>query len=603
MSTATATLAFDIIARDKASGDFKKFGGNVDAAATKMDKARDKLKAFAKVAAVGFVAAGGAAAKFGIDAIGAASDLNETVSKSQVIFGDSFAAMDKWARGAATNMGMSRQAALDASAGFGDMFSQLGFAGKQAAGMSREVVQLSADLGSFNNLPTADVADRMSAAFRGEFDSLQALIPNINAARVEKEALAATGKKSADALTAQEKAAATLAIVQKDGARAAGDFARTSDGLANQQKILKARFADVQAEIGQKLLPIAVKITTWAADKGVPLFQKLVDKMVSVAEGFGEVAEFAGNNKTALKALGATITALIVVTKAHAVATGVAAAGGLLKYLKATKVVTAATKVYTAVQWLLNAALKANPIGIVITVLAALGVAIKMAWERSETFRKVTKGAFEAVAKAGRWLWNNALQPVFKFIVEGIGWLLSKWGQMLKALGKVPGFGWAKAAGETMEAAGRKATEMAADIKKIPNHHHTRITADTRGANLAISYTRSQLASLQALASRGIRVAGVTGYGGFTARAIGGPIGPGRDVLVGERGPEIIRANQPGRVMTAKQTQRAMSGGGSGGANLTINVNGARDPKGIVREIRREFRLHGGSVEAFLGAR
>lgn len=208
--------------------------------------------------------AGGMAATMGVgllaqgfsSATNAASDLNETVNKAGVIFGKNFASMDKWAQGAATSLGMSRQAALDAAAGFGDMFSQIGFASGEASKMSRSVVQMSADLGSFNNLDTADVADRISAAFRGEYDSLQKVIPNINAARVEHEALAATGKKTAKELTAAEKATAVLAIVQKDGARAMGDFAKTSDGAANAEKILAAKTEDVKARFGQALLPV-----------------------------------------------------------------------------------------------------------------------------------------------------------------------------------------------------------------------------------------------------------------------------------------------------------------------------------------------------------
>ena len=58
---------------------------------------------------------------------------------------------------------------LEAASGFGDMFDQLGFTNDQATKMSRSVVQMSADLGSFNNLPTADVAERIAAGFRGEF--------------------------------------------------------------------------------------------------------------------------------------------------------------------------------------------------------------------------------------------------------------------------------------------------------------------------------------------------------------------------------------------------------------------------------------------------
>lgn len=243
-----------------------------------LDRSSSKLsgtfKKMGLAAATGFALLGAAAVKGGIDAIGKASDLNETLSKSSAIFGDNASAMDKWAKGAARSAGLSRQAALEAAAGFGDMFTQIGFTSDNAAKMSKDVVQMSADLGSFNNLDTADVADRMSAAFRGEYDSLQAVIPNINAARVESEALAKTGKKTAKELTAQEKAAAVLAIVHKDGSRAMGDFKKTSGGLANQQKILRAQFENLQGAIGQKLLPVAILLVTWFNDKAMPAMRR-----------------------------------------------------------------------------------------------------------------------------------------------------------------------------------------------------------------------------------------------------------------------------------------------------------------------------------------
>jgi hypothetical protein len=120
-------------------------------------------------------------------AISAASDLNETVNKSSVIFGSNASAVDTWAKGAARSIGLSRGAALEAAAGFGNMYAQLGFSADAAAKMSMKTVQMAADLGSFNNLPTADVAEMIAGAFRGEYDSLQRLIPNISAARVEKK--------------------------------------------------------------------------------------------------------------------------------------------------------------------------------------------------------------------------------------------------------------------------------------------------------------------------------------------------------------------------------------------------------------------------------
>lgn len=221
-------------------------------------------------------------------AIDKASDLNETVSKSKSIFGEQQAAMQQWSQGAAQAMGLSSQKALDAATSFGDMFRQLGDSAPVAAQTSQQVVQLAADLGSFNNLETGDVIDRLSASFRGEYDSLQAIIPNINAARVEQEALTESGKTSASQLTQQEKAHATLAIVMKDGARAQGDFAKTADGAANTAKRNAAAFEDLQAKVGQGLLS-AFQALQGAMGGLISGASVLVDGVAKIAHVFSEL--------------------------------------------------------------------------------------------------------------------------------------------------------------------------------------------------------------------------------------------------------------------------------------------------------------------------
>lgn len=209
----------------------------------------------------------------------AASDLNETTSMAGVIFGKNAKAMDAWAQNAPRALGLAREEALRASATFGDMFLQLGFAEDKAADMSKAVLQMAADLGSFKNLETADVTERIAAAFRGEYDSLQMLVPNINAARVETEALAATGKANAASLSAQEKAAATLAIVQKDSARAQGDFARTADGAANATKTASAMTKDLMAQVGQGLLPAYIAMVAFGRDEVIPFLSETADRL------------------------------------------------------------------------------------------------------------------------------------------------------------------------------------------------------------------------------------------------------------------------------------------------------------------------------------
>jgi hypothetical protein len=279
-------ISFDVIARDRASSTFSKISKSSSTAESSLSK-------FGKKAAVALsgLAVGYKAVSFLKDSVKAASDLNETTNKSAVIFGKNQKAIVGWAKTSDTALGLSKQAAMDAASSYGDMFLQLGIGRDRATKMSTGVVQLAADLGSFNNLGTDDVLERIAGGFRGEYDALQKVIPNISAARVQQEALRQTHKKSVTDLTAAEKASATLAIIQKDGARAAGDFAKTSDGLANSQKIQAAKVENLKAKIGTGLLPVQLAYTKFMSDKAVPAVSKFVSGM---QDGTGAGGKFAG---------------------------------------------------------------------------------------------------------------------------------------------------------------------------------------------------------------------------------------------------------------------------------------------------------------------
>lgn len=499
---ASTTLAFDIIARDRASEKFDKVGSSVGGMSS-------KLKTFAAVGGAALAAAGVAAGKFAIDAIGAASDLNETMSKSSVIFGKNAGEVQKWAGNAARTMGLSKQAALEAASGFGDMFTQIGFSGDQATNMSKKVVQMSADLGSFNNLETADVAERMSAAFRGEFDSLQALVPNINAARVETEALAMTGKKSAKELTAQEKAAATLAIVQKDGARAAGDFARTSDGLANQQKILSAQFENTKAKIGTALLPVATKFVQFLNNGFGPAAQKagafFKEHILPPMKDFGEkiapkVRDLMDKVKGAFKDAQPWFEL----------------AGKVFKNV-----------VGPALTWVAS---------VVLTHLA----------RRMEMLGK----AVGVAGKAGIWLWNNAFAPTIRFLLRGFAMVTEGWAIVLRGLSKVPGFGWARKAADSMENAARKARGLAESVNAIPSNKHVNITVGVSGQQALNTLLRLNRGGAGSSAPAGP----VIGHAAGTSYWRGGP------TRVHEQGPEIIDLPGGTRIIPAGLS-RQMAGG------------------------------------------
>lgn len=85
-------------------------------------------------------------------------------------------------------------------------------------------------------------------------------------------------------------------------------------------------------------------------------------------------------------------------------------------FAKSAKLASAAAKVWTAVQWLLNAAMSANPIGIVVIAIAALVAAFIIAYKKSATFRKIVHAALHGVKVAAMAVWHwlkNSFVPFF----------------------------------------------------------------------------------------------------------------------------------------------------------------------------------------------
>jgi len=309
-------------------------------------------------------AAGGVALLKG--AIDAAADFGETVSKSRNIFGQASADVEKFAATAATSFGISKTAALGAATNFGNIFTQIGFTSEASAKLSTNLIKTAADLGSFNNVDPTDVLDRIAGAMNGEFDSLQQLIPGINAARVEQEALALSGKTAAKELTAQEKVTATLAIITKDGAKAQDDFAETSTGLANQQRILAARFEDAKVAIGEKLLPAAVALTNFFGENVGPVLVKAGD----VIRG---LSGFVSDNRVVILALATAYAASL----APAMLSVAVIAGGQLVLALRSVAAAAAT-----------AATAAAPFIAVAAVVGGAALAFQRGKQEAEAFRQ-----------------------------------------------------------------------------------------------------------------------------------------------------------------------------------------------------------------------
>jgi hypothetical protein len=281
-----------------ASG-FEKAVSKVEGLGKKMGGA---LATTGKVAGAALLGAGVAVGAFALKAVGNASDLQEAMSKVSVVFGDQAGEIAKWADGSAKSMGISTRAALEGAGTLGNLFSAMKVAPAATAEMSKSIMGLASDLASFNNADPAEVMDALRAGLVGETEPLRKFGVNLNQARIEAKALEMGLWDGKDAISAGAKAQAAYALIMEDTTLAQGDFARTSGGLANQQRILKAQVENLSAKIGTALLPIVTKVVNWITSEAIPAaerwwqrwqpaFDRIISKVGDLGRYFGIVKD------------------------------------------------------------------------------------------------------------------------------------------------------------------------------------------------------------------------------------------------------------------------------------------------------------------------
>lgn len=258
---ATRTVSVDLRAK---VGNYVSGMKQAEAATERVEKSTRMAKV--QMAAMGVAgAAAGAyvAAQFARKIITAASDLNETINKSSVVFGRNAAAMQQWSQGAAKSFGMSQNAALGAAATYGNLFVSLGLGQDESVKMSKRLVELAGDLASFNNTDPTTALDALRSGLVGEVEPLRKFGISLQDATLKQKALdMGLIANTKGVLPPAIKAQAAYALILEQSTTAQGDFKRTSGGLANQQRILNAQWEDAQASLGQALLPTMTEAVT-----------------------------------------------------------------------------------------------------------------------------------------------------------------------------------------------------------------------------------------------------------------------------------------------------------------------------------------------------
>jgi hypothetical protein len=215
---------------------------------------------------------------FAKDSISAASDLTETLNKTQVMFKDASQEIIEWSKNSAEALGMSQQAALDSAAGFAVFGQSAGLSGSELAKFTEEAMERAVDIGSIANATTEEVAQAMQALLRGESEPMRRFGVLADEATLRMKALElGIISTTKEALTPQQKVLAANALIMEQTAYAAGDWARTNDELAGSQKKFQASLEDVKASLGEAFLPLMKDALNFFNSVGIPAIKGLVD--------------------------------------------------------------------------------------------------------------------------------------------------------------------------------------------------------------------------------------------------------------------------------------------------------------------------------------
>jgi phage-related protein len=240
--------------------------------------------------------------------------------------------------------------------------------------------------------------------------------------------------------------------------------AMAAKGLSGPLGALKASFGLLTSPIGLVVAGFAVLMAVSPEFRAavmdivvalgralMPVVRSLVDVVRLLAEPFVQIARILGGSlAVALRAvlpminalawtlelmrpvLGPLTVAVIAGAAAWKLYQGALAVVNLINWIRqfgllavqvnllAVKqaVAAVAAKAWAAAQWLLNAAMTANPIGLVVVAIAALVAGMVIAYQRSQTFRNIVNAAFSAVAAVFMTV-VRAAQTLWRWITGG----------------------------------------------------------------------------------------------------------------------------------------------------------------------------------------
>ena len=287
-----STISVLIKARDMASDAFQRVENNAGRMAGGIAKHRRAI-------GMGMTAMGGAMTGFAVLTVKAASDLEESMNAVNVIFTDGAKVIHKFGENSARSVGLSTAKFNELASVTGALLKDVGLPMEEVAGLTTDLAIRAADMASVMNTSVEDALSAVGQALRGETEAIRRYAGDVTDASLQNFALSEGIQKQVSEMTEQEKRLLRVSLIMEQTSNMAGDFANTSESLANRMRIAKAEFANVSAELGTALLPLVTQMVA-----------KIQAVIIVVADWIKEHPELAKQLMIAAAAVGALMLVL-----------------------------------------------------------------------------------------------------------------------------------------------------------------------------------------------------------------------------------------------------------------------------------------------------
>lgn len=353
------------------------------------------------VAGFGAIAAIGKAFQLG-------GELGETQNKFNVVFGEMAADTEKWITKMSNSWNKSTLSIKTALATNQDMLTGFGATRREAASLSKQFVTAATDLASFSNVPAAEAMDRWTKGMLGAHENLTAMGIVLNDVNLTLRASTLGFKKNFRELSPLQKMQVRYAEATSQSKNSLGDATNTAWDWVNVMQGIKAITIDTTAAIGVGLTSAfvglgrdalsALKVMSVGQDQARTAGEALEPVVRNLTKAFVAYKIVQG----ASWLLSKRIAAIEIINKGILLAkTGVtvALATATIAYSAATLGASGITGVFTGSMAALNAVMFANPIGLIVLAVGAIGIAFIAAFKHSETFRSGVTKLWETMKK------------------------------------------------------------------------------------------------------------------------------------------------------------------------------------------------------------